>query len=64
MSEKLTCESCLDRVRWRIEVNGEWVGPCCVPAEIWKRYPGWREKEQLSERRAELAKKNLHGANA
>lgn len=58
-SEQLTCEGCLQKVRWRTEVEGEWLGPCCVPEQVWKRYPGWRERETLSQQRSEKAKQ-LH----
>lgn len=42
----MKCESCKKKVAWLTEVDGKWVGPCCVPEDIWAMYPGWKEREK------------------
>jgi hypothetical protein len=49
----LTCEGCKKTVSWLVERNGKWIGPECVPDDLWSQYPGWRERENLRLQRAE-----------
>lgn len=53
----MECDKCGMPVRWLVEVDGVEVGFCCVPEWLWQAYPGWKEREDLSERRAEQARR-------
>lgn len=58
--DPLRCEQCHTESPWLVEVDSAWVGPCCVPDEAWDAYPGWRQREDLRTKRAEIARLNFH----
>lgn len=58
VDEPLRC-TCGEVAPWLTEVNGRWIGPCCVPKERWAMYRGWKEREQTRQKRAKLARKNF-----
>lgn len=47
----MKCESCGKPVSRRTEVNGKWVGVCCVPDDIFKMYPGWKKRVQADKKK-------------
>lgn len=55
----LTCEKCKQPAKRLTEVDGKWIGHCCIPQEIWDQYPGWKERVALSNKRSEQARKNF-----
>lgn len=60
----LTCAKCNQPAPWLTQTGTQWVGPCCVPDDIWKMYPGWKERERkrqkTHEKRATIARRNFH----
>jgi hypothetical protein len=56
-----TCGHCGAKARhlYQHPDSQKWVGFECLPATFIARYPGWAEREALSERRAEQARLNF-----
>jgi len=55
----MTCGQCDSAAPWLVECEDRWLGPCCVPDEMWDAYPGWRGREDLRRERADRARRNF-----
>lgn len=62
--ELLICAGCNKPAHWLVQTSaGLWVGHCCVPEEMWKQYPGWKERDRRErerrDKRSALARRNF-----
>lgn len=55
----MNCEQCKQPAKRLTEVDGKWVGHCCIPQWVWDMYPGWQAKAKLSQQRSEQARANF-----